>query len=292
MFRTPQRPSAVLKEPEGVYESDSDCESDSGIDNLMYLLDGPAEESQKKMKHSQLSVTTNKCSDPPQSVVDPPQHVADVSEITESNHREKAPNTVKIENFDSRDGIWIQFRDGTAFGKYPTIVVPSNMCQYEQVLAILYTKNSDKEVQVPKFLHNAQVSDHVKMQATHPVSANKYWVKPSSLSEGRIIFKKKTWALGKKIKAFVSSGAVKFHFILVPFHNGKLRYDKAESTPDFEVRSKEQQNVTRARQGLINTVPRPRKRRRTAESEAKRIALESVRSDIASQHKENAKKLV
>ena len=274
-------PGTLSNDPQDHSEYESDSECDENIADLMFLLDECEKKSEKKVKKN-VNQNVNSSESQPQASSSA-THI-----INETNYREKAPNTVQLQNFDSRDGVWVQFRDGTAFGAYPTIVVPQSMHQYEHVLAILHMKESDREVQVPKFLKNNLVSDHVKMQAIHPVSTNKYWVRPSSLLDGKIVFKKKTWALGRNLEAFVSSNVVKFHFIIVPFHNGVLKYELAESTPEFEVRSKEQQNVTRARQGLINTVQRPRKRRRTAESEARRIALEGIRSDIASKHKEIA----
>lgn len=288
-------PARVPKRAHADVESGDDSDSDVGVDDLMFLLEEVDEKSEQKAKHSNpisdspsaISLSLNSAAAPNSAPTPAP---VSTTAITEANHRQRAPTSVKMENFDSRGGVWIQYRDGTAFGKYPIVRVARSMFQFEYVLAILYIKNSEREVPMPKFLNNAQVSDHVKMQAIHPVSQNKYWIRTSSLDDGRIKFKKKTWALGKKNLAFVNSDTVKFHIVVVPFHKGELKYHLAESTPEFEVRSKEQQNVTRSRQGVTSSGARPRKRRRTAESEAKRIALESVRSDIASQHKDIANK--
>ena len=285
-------PGNVPKHARASSESADDSDSDDDVEDLMFLLDDAPPKVQKKVNNSEgASSSAAMVSSPaPATVKMDNESEGASSSSSAAMVSSPAPATVKVENFDSRNGVWIQFRDGTAFGKYPTILVPQSMMQYDVILVSLVLKNSTREIPMPKFFDNTQVSDHVKMCASHLVSKNKYWVRPASLDTGRIVFKKKTWALGKTVKTFVNSDTVKFHMVLVPFHKGELKYDLAESTPDFEVRSKEQGTVTRARQGLTGAAARPRKRRRTAESEAKRIALESVRSDIASQHNDIAKK--
>jgi len=195
--------------------------------------------------------------------------------------------TVGLINFQTGENGWTNFRDHTAFRKHTAVKLPETLSTANMVDVGVYVNHEQavglthewKRCIEPMDRLNdeyiGQLDAHLTMALKHPLPTNHVWAVPQTLEDLTIHLQKRNWTLSKYFKKLCRVRWPKFIIMaraIMP--DGTKR---VAISPEFEVRSKNQPNKTRAARGLS---PLTKKRRRTPEIAQKETELRLLHADI------------
>lgn len=207
------------------------------------------------------------------------------------SNRENISKNLVLTNFNICENGTCNFRDGSVLGKQTGVKLPQNWSESERVkIGIYLAKDTPLGqtscVPIPPFVDKRFKQSASRLRKTYNTLDNECWVIPKELGSMLTAeFRKKGWKLSKGYGEMCGEEWPKFVIVATAFMpNGEEQYAQ---TPEFEVRSKEQSNKSKAARGLAVLG----KRRRTPETEACEIKLNATRTNIIQRRSElqNAK---
>jgi hypothetical protein len=236
---------------EEYYSSDSD-DDDTDVDSLMHLLDdvGPA------------------------------------ADLSLRSGRAGLPVEIGLMNFGLNENGPVNYRDATVLGHHTRIRIPSSYLTAERIKLSIFLNHdaalsADTHVQRPVINDKILKSRDDMLRRDYKLERHETWIDPSTLIgrdnfdiDGVIEFKKSKWPLSRGFSDVAGVRWAKFILLATAYRSGSA----AEScvSQQFEVRSKEQSNKSRAARGLSESI----RRRRTPETEARAVKLRRVQGQI------------
>jgi len=231
---------------------DSDLDDDEDVDHLMCLLDDP--------------------------VVDP-------VDIDTRSKRSTLPSRLVLINFTLNENGDVIYRDSQVLGAHTGIRLPSDMLDCERILLSLFLDydvplSISSTVAAPEFVDLNLKRTHNDIQVQNKIGKHQLWIRPSELDDdGIILFKSRLWQLSQGFRTAAGVRWPKFVICATAYRRndaGIVSGKESCLSPNFEVRSKEQSNKTRAARGESE----PIRRRRTPETEARAAKLREVQTKI------------
>lgn len=214
-------------------------------------------------------------------------------DMRKKSNRAALEQKMVLVNFNVCENGPVNFRDGNVLGDHTSVVLPSSFNDATRVKLGVYL-NHDVEpcaatiVKAPVFVTNPNTK-HLKATSEHlaskwPLEPNELWLVPAELGPSlKVDLKKRNWDLSSKFGAVCGCTWPKFVLMAEAYMpNGSI--DRVISD-EFEVRSKEQSNKSRAARGMTTKS----KRRRTPETEARARKLRARRADIIEKRERIAK---
>lgn len=203
-----------------------------------------------------------------------------------SNDLGKKSNRISLEaklildNFNVSENGHCNYRDATVLKKHTAVVLPPSFKNATRVKLSVHLNHefepSDATtVSAPAFVRKHLKASSQQMARKWPLKKNEMWLVPSELGPTlRIDLKKRNWELSRGFRKVCDALWPKF-ILLAEAHMADGSQEQIVSE-EFEVRSKEQSNKSRAARGLATQS----KRRRTPEIESRTVRLRAARADI------------
>lgn len=201
-------------------------------------------------------------------------------DVRKKSNRVSLEKKIVLVNFNVSENGPCNYRDGTVLGDHTAAVLPSLFKDATRVKLSVYLNHefepSDATmVSAPTFVRKHLKASSQQMARKWPLERNELWIVPSMLGPSlKVDFKKRKWDLSRGFRKVCENLWPKF----VLMAEGYMSDDKIIRviSDEFEVRSKEQSNKSRAARGLSTQ----HKRRRTPETEARATKLRCHRADI------------
>jgi hypothetical protein len=211
------------------------------------------------------------------------------TDVRKYSNRTMFDKTMVLVNFNVCEDGPVNYRDGNVLGDHTAVVLPS-LCQNATRVKISVHLNYEFEpnaatmVNAPTLVCKHLRATSQQLAGKWPLEPNELWLVPAELGPSlKVDFKKRHWDLSMKFRK--ASGCHWPNFVLLAeayMPNGSI---VRVISDEFEVRSKEQSNKSRAARGMA-TAP---KRRRTPETEARAAKLRARRADIIEKREQIAK---
>jgi len=187
---------------------------------------------------------------------------------------------IVLVNFNVSENGPCNYRDGTVLGDHTAAILPSSFKNATRVKISVHLNHefepSDATtVTAPTFVRKHLKASSQQMARKWPLEKNEIWLVPAELGASlKVDFKKRHWDLSRGFRKVCDNQWPKF-VLLAEAYMADDSIIKVISD-EFEVRSKEQSNKSRAARGLSTHF----KRRRTPETEARAAKLQGQRADI------------
>ena len=205
------------------------------------------------------------------------------------SNRSALDKKIVLVNFNVSENGPCNFRDGTVLGDHTGVVFPSS---YKEALRLKISVHLNHDfapsdatlVKAPTFVRKHLKASCLQMSRKWPLHKNELWITPSELGPSlKVDFKKRHWELSRGFRKVCDHLWPKFILLAEAYMpDGTIHRVISD---EFEVRSKEQSNKSRAARGESVQY----KRRRTPETEMRAAKLRALRSDIMSKRELIAK---
>lgn len=192
---------------------------------------------------------------------------------------------VALINFTVNENGDVIYRDSQVLGAHTGIRLPSEMLDSERILLSIFLDyelplSISSTVSAPEFVDLNLKRTHNDISVQNNIGKHQLWIRPSELDDdGIVFFKSRLWQLSQGFRTAAGVRWPKFVICATAYRNnvvGIVSSKESYLSPNFEVRSKEQSNKTRAARGESE----PIRRRRTPETEARAAKLREVQSKI------------
>ena len=212
-------------------------------------------------------------------------------DVRKKSNRVSLDKKIVLVNFNVSENGPCNYRDGTVLGDHTAAVLPSSFKDATRVKISVHLNhefepNDATTATAPTFVRKHLKATSQQMARKWPLERNELWVVPAELGPSlKVDFKKRHWDLSRGFRKVCDSLWPKFVLMAEAYTD-----DDSVSrviSDEFEVRSKEQSNKSRAARGLSTQY----KRRRTPETEARAAKLRAARADIINKREQIASML-
>lgn len=220
----------------------------------------------------------------------------DCTDDYDYSHASKFVQSVSLDHFDFGPDGYLIHRDKTVLGFHTGITIPSEMCKNE-VLKLTFLLdhavdlNISTTVKAPKFMSDNLLASSSELSRSNSLKINELWVRPSELTNGKVLFKTRDWRLSGDFRNVTGERMPKFYILVTGYsaEDGILKKNSSMApirSPSFVVRSKD----NRASNGKKRTV----RTRRTPETQARACRLNEVQTEIVNLGKqiEHSKQII
>jgi len=199
--------------------------------------------------------------------------------------RDVLPLRLVLINFTLNENGDVIYRDSQVLGAHTGIRIPSDMLNSERILLSIFLDyevplSISSTVGAPEFVDLNLKRTHNDISVQNNIGKHQLWIRPSDLDDdGIVLFKSRLWQLSQGFRTAAGVRWPKFVVCATAYRAndaGIVTSKESCLSPNFEVRSKEQSNKTRAARGESE----PIRRRRTPETEARAAKLREVQTKI------------
>jgi len=212
-------------------------------------------------------------------------------DVCQKSNRISLETKIVLVNFNVSENGPCNYRDGTVLGDHTAAVLPSSFNNALRVKISIHLNHEFEPspantVIAPSFVRKHLKASSQQMARKWPLAKNELWIVPSELGSSlKVDFKKRNWDLSRGFRKVCNTLWPNFVLLAEAYMvDGSINRVISD---EFEVRSKEQSNKSRAARGLSTQS----KRRRTPETEARAVKLRAWRADIIDKREQIANML-